>query len=146
MEDGRSAIFGPELGLLHIDDSSLELYALGRVSQFEVVAIEEHLLVCPYCTKRLESVAEFALVAREAALEMSTEWIATHRTVDGLVHLYVRRTGVNAWIATLRGETLGTGVAASTRDDAITLCLNAFGELFPEHKCNRGCSTASGTQ
>jgi hypothetical protein len=125
--------------LSHIDDGSLELYALGRVSQFEVVALEEHLLVCPYCTERLASVADFATAARDAALIMTTDLVATHRTNDGPVHLYVRRTSVNAWLATIRGETLGGGVAATTRDEAVDLCLRSFAEMFPEHQCGRGC-------
>lgn len=120
----------------------MELYALGRVSQFELVALEEHLLVCPYCSERLQSIEEFALAAREATRAVNTELVATHRTEDGFVHLYVRRTGVSAWVATIRGETIGGGVSSSTREEAIQLCVASFREMFPEHVCGRGCSAS----
>lgn len=141
--DRRAADYGQELGLSHIDDSSLELYALGRVSQFEVVAIEEHLLVCPYCNERLRSIEEFALTLRDAAQIMATELIATHRTHDGLVHLYVRRTGINSWVSTIRGETIGGGANATTREQAVQQCQVHFSEMFPEHVCGRGCTASS---
>ena len=123
----------------HLDDSSLELYALARVPEFEAVSIEEHLLVCSVCDARFQSVAEFALAARDAALVIATELIATHRTDDGVVHLYVRRSGVESWVATIRGEALGGGVAATTRQDAVELCFRSFHEMFPEHACNGSC-------
>ena len=40
----------------HIDPDKLELYALGRLVETEVAAIEEHLLVCPQCQDELEQV------------------------------------------------------------------------------------------
>jgi hypothetical protein len=127
--------------LSHIDDDSLELFALGRVSHVEVVAIEEHLLVCPFCSQRLQRIAEFAMVARHALGVMATELIATHRTKDGVIHLYVRQTSPSAWVATLRGEDIGGGVTAETREDAISLCREHFEQMFPEHRCGRGCVT-----
>ena len=132
--------YSPSLGLSHIDDNSLELYALGRVSDFEVVSVEEHLLVCSECNDRLRSVGEFALTVREAALVIATELIATHRTSDGLVHLYVRRAGLNSWVSTIRGEALGGGVAATTRQEAVAHSVRTFQEMFPEHKCNGSCT------
>jgi hypothetical protein len=125
--------------LSHIDEGSLELYALGRVSPFEVVAIEEHLLVCRDCKNQLATIREFAIAARQAAQVMATELVETHKTSDGLVHLYVRRTGVAAWVATIRGEIIGGGVTAPTREEAIDLCTRGFREMFPEHQCEGGC-------
>jgi hypothetical protein len=128
--------------LSHIDEGSLELYALGRVSPFEVVAIEEHLLVCPYCKDRFTPIQDFAIAARNATQVMATELVDTHSTSDGLVHLYVRRTGVKAWVATIRGEAIGGGVTAKTRHEAVMLCVSSFREMFPEHRCGRRCSNA----
>ena len=125
----------------HVDDSSLELYALGRASSFEVVAIEEHLLVCAQCRERLQSEAEFATIMREAARIIATELIATHRTKDGFVHLYVRQSGPESWTATMRGDSLGGGVAAQSKLDAIAQCTASFSEMFPEHQCDGACES-----
>ena len=123
----------------HIDDGSLELFALGRVSQVEIVAIEEHLLVCLDCHERFLSIREFATAAVDAARITTTELIATHHTEDGPVHLYVRRTGVDDWLATMRGEIIDGGVSAPTRQEAVDQSLASFRELFPEHRCNSNC-------
>ena len=40
----------------HVDPEKLELYALGRLPDIEVAAIEEHLLVCHRCQDELERV------------------------------------------------------------------------------------------
>jgi hypothetical protein len=40
----------------HIDPDKLELYALGRLTETEVGAIEEHLLVCHQCQDELEQI------------------------------------------------------------------------------------------
>lgn len=133
--------------MTHIDDGTLELYALGRVSSFEIVALEEHLLICPLCRARLQRLAEFAVTMREAArIIVSTELIATHRTDDGFVHLYVRRAAPDNWVATIRGDTIGGGVSAPTRSEAVELCTANFKEMFPEHRCNRGCTIIPATE
>ncbi len=48
----------------HIDDDDLERYALNRLDETEAAPIEEHLLVCEECRKRL---AEWDAYARAAS-------------------------------------------------------------------------------
>jgi hypothetical protein len=110
------------------------------VSQFEVVAIEEHLLVCPLCSERLRSAREFALAMRDAARIITTELVATHSTDDGLVYLYVRQIRPDNWVATIRGEDIEGGVTGASRQTAVDLCVRSFEEMFPEHRCNARCS------
>ncbi len=50
----------------HESDERLELYALQRLSDSDVIQIEEHLLVCESCRDRLEQNADFAIAMREA--------------------------------------------------------------------------------
>src|SRR4051812_12420618 len=45
---------------LHEPDDQLELYALDRLKDTEVERVEEHLLVCGQCRKRLEEASLFA--------------------------------------------------------------------------------------
>jgi anti-sigma factor RsiW len=50
----------------HETDEQLELYALGRLNETQAAAVEEHLLVCPACQKRLDEVEGFAFAMRDA--------------------------------------------------------------------------------
>jgi hypothetical protein len=53
----------------HESDEKLELYALERLPDSEVIRMEEHLLVCDTCRDRLEDNATFALGMRDALRE-----------------------------------------------------------------------------
>ncbi len=50
----------------HESDERLELYALGRLAEPQVALVEEHLLVCPACQARLETLETFALSMQAA--------------------------------------------------------------------------------
>jgi anti-sigma factor RsiW len=50
-------------------DDDLERYAMGKLSDPESAPLEEHLLLCPKCQKRLEDLDAFIQVAK-AALEV----------------------------------------------------------------------------
>ena len=64
----------------HESDERLELYALQRLSDSDVVSIEEHLLVCDSCRDRLDETATFAVAMREAGktipVTVSRDWFA----------------------------------------------------------------------
>jgi len=49
----------------HESDERLELYALDRLSDSDVIRIEEHLLICVLCRDRLDETANFAFSVRE---------------------------------------------------------------------------------
>lgn len=49
----------------HESDERLELYALNRLSDSDVIRIEEHLLVCDLCRDRLDETADFAFAIRD---------------------------------------------------------------------------------
>ena len=49
----------------HESDERLELYALDRLSDSDVIRIEEHLLICNLCREKLDEAATFAFSVRE---------------------------------------------------------------------------------
>jgi hypothetical protein len=51
----------------HIREDVLERYSMGRVPEEEAAGLEEHVLVCPECQDRLESIDDFIVAFREAA-------------------------------------------------------------------------------
>jgi len=56
----------------HGTDAQLELYALGRLPESDLAALEEHLLVCARCREQLDGLRDFVLGVREAAAPSGT--------------------------------------------------------------------------
>lgn len=50
----------------HISDEDLELYCLGRATNEQLAPLEEHLLGCPACLKRVERMLAEIDTLREA--------------------------------------------------------------------------------
>ena len=57
----------------HITDDRLESYTLGFSSERESECIEEHVLVCLECQKRLQDVDEFVQIIAAALAEPSDD-------------------------------------------------------------------------
>ena len=51
---------------LHLSEQAMENYAMGKVSNADCTPIEEHLLVCPICQLRLESLDEYIRIIKAA--------------------------------------------------------------------------------
>jgi len=57
----------PDAGMTaHIDENTLELYAMDRLSESEAAPVEEHLLVCYLCQDRLAEIDRFLTDLRSA--------------------------------------------------------------------------------
>jgi hypothetical protein len=72
----------------HIEDDTIELYALGRIKAGrELVRIEEHLLICVYANIvfRLKD----ALITQLRGTLARLRWSRTHLTEDGEVTLFI---------------------------------------------------------
>jgi len=54
----------------HPSDDELELYSLGRMEEGQSRPVEEHLLVCEDCRRRVEEFDEFAAAMRAALREI----------------------------------------------------------------------------
>ena len=50
----------------HVSDEQLDQYALKRLTEAEVAALEEHLLICPECQDRLQHTDDFIEALRTA--------------------------------------------------------------------------------
>lgn len=57
----------------HIPDEDLELYCLGRAVNEQLAPIEEHLLECPECLRRVEQMLATIDTLREALRRMEEE-------------------------------------------------------------------------
>ncbi len=57
----------------HVDEESLERYALGRLSQKEAEVADEHLLLCEPCQQRLEAMDEYVEALKRASAELMTD-------------------------------------------------------------------------
>ncbi|PWU03317.1 MAG: hypothetical protein C5B51_19230 [Terriglobia bacterium] len=57
----------------HLDESQLENYALGRVSAREAALIEEHVLTCEACQRRLTATDQYVSAMQQAARRTRVE-------------------------------------------------------------------------
>jgi Putative zinc-finger len=121
----------------HISSELLELYALGRLAEAHKAAVEEHLLLCGVCQRRLERIQEF-ISALQWGLGRIKELIALHETADGPVYLLVRQSETK-FVARVLGRELDYGLQCETQEEAERACRAAFAQMFPEHVCGDKC-------
>jgi hypothetical protein len=57
----------------HIGEETLEAYSFSRLGEEDLAAVEEHLLVCETCQKRLDQVESYARAMRGAARRIQQE-------------------------------------------------------------------------
>jgi anti-sigma factor RsiW len=57
----------------HIAEDVLESYVMVRLSDAEIAAVEEHLLICQACRERLERLDDFVGSIRSAAAATAGE-------------------------------------------------------------------------
>lgn len=55
---------------VHIDESDLELYCLGRATSQQLAPIERHLMECPLCVTRAHAALEYIDTLRSALRRM----------------------------------------------------------------------------
>src|SRR5262245_60553433 len=63
----------------HVDENTLDLYVTGTLEEDSVRVVEEHLLECPLCQRRLKAADEFVAVFRTAAGELRQPRMAVSR-------------------------------------------------------------------
>jgi len=68
----------------------------------------------------------------------------SHQTKAGPVRLEVRRGGSGRWLARYWGEQLEGGREFRSFKAANGWMRRCFQELFPEHRCRRGCREVAG--
>jgi hypothetical protein len=124
---------------MHIPTDTLELYALGRLTEFELEHVEEHLLRCPECVERLNDVEGYARTIRETLRQFTSELIAEHHTEDGIIHVYVRSGSDGTWVGRVKGPQHDGGIAGSSRKEVVAAITDMFHQMFREHRCGPKC-------
>ena len=66
---------------VHLRKDALELYALGKISDEDCVSLEEHLLTCCVCRRRLEETDEYIRVVKAAASSLQHGFQAGFRNL-----------------------------------------------------------------
>jgi anti-sigma factor RsiW len=61
------------MGGVQIGEEALERYSLGRLTEDEAGPVEEHLLICASCRKRLEQLDAYHRAMR-SALSKIEQW------------------------------------------------------------------------
>lgn len=87
---------------VHGTGAQFELYALHRLPEADLALLEEHLLICAECRKKLDETGDFALGMREASRTESAPAGPTGRPGHGLsggLSSFIRRPAVSMALA-----------------------------------------------
>ncbi len=125
----------------HINDEVLELFALNRLPDDRLPAVEEHILICEECRERLHTVDVF-LSTLKTTLRRSDPNVVfwqLHQTEDGPVEIWIERAGDSRWISRRRGPALSGGAEFRSEAEALEEVSESFAVLFPEHRCSGAC-------
>ena len=122
----------------HLTDEDVEDFARKALAEPTLARVEEHLLVCELCRRRVEDADRFIADLRRAtgALEPSD---VVHATVDGPIRLQTRKQKDGTWCAELFGAEIESVGTFATQEDAALYVARVFAEMFPEHDCNADC-------
>jgi hypothetical protein len=107
---------------LHGTETQLELYALGRLPDSELLMLEEHLMICEACQERLDGIEDFAVGMREA-LGMEP---AAHPRSDWLGWAFPSRLG-----SILRHPAFSTGLAFAALIIVVGIFANGRTKFAP---------------
>jgi hypothetical protein len=94
----------------HESDERLELYALDRLSDSDVIRIEEHLMICDSCRDRLDEAANFAFSIR-AELKSKPQLVSQ---------------GASGWFSWLEGKWAKPGFALAGALAMAVIAVSVF--------------------
>jgi hypothetical protein len=116
----------------HRSPEELEDYSLGRLDAPQTAALEEHLLICPECTRKLVGIEPYNFV---------------HYTPEGPFYSRITSLRNGAFFARHWGRNLQGGKEFQTRAGARAYLTRSFSQMFRGHVCSSRCgSTAPGRQ
>ena len=133
----------------HPSKDLLEQYSLGKGSEKQRSEVEEHLLLCEECQKRVAELDIFH-AAISSALKVATSFPlrrpaeVVHYTSEGPIYSWSKRLKKGKWLAVHEGRNLEGGRICRTLREANEYLLRSFVEMFPEHRCGAKCGRAPG--
>jgi hypothetical protein len=123
----------------HLREETLEAYALRRLRGSALSSVDEHLGRCPACRRRLQEIEAFISALRGAVQDFTRHPLDyTHHTKLGPIRLHAFRQG-SRWMALVSGAQIEYGQQFDRIYDANQFVMEAFAQLFPEHRCTGKC-------
>src|SRR5436190_21445368 len=127
----------------HVSDEKIESLALGRLRTHDSIRVQQHLYKCSGCLSRLVQITFNLDLNGFVLTELSTPdkrkpLYMAHETADGWIYSKCERQG-RKWIARQWGDQVEGGKECSTMREANRVLVQAFREMFPEHRCTDRC-------
>jgi anti-sigma factor RsiW len=127
--------------VLHLTEDEVEDFVRKALSGAELALVEEHLLVCDSCRRRVEELDRFVADLR-AAVDVLEPLDVIHATADGPIRLRTRQLEDGTWLAEMSGREIHSARMFPTSEQARIFGRRVFCEMFPEHVCNQHCGDA----
>ncbi len=123
----------------HPREEALESYAMGRLSGPRLARLEEHLLICQRCRRRLDQADSFLKAVQGAAAKLLDSFVFVHDTESGPVNLAVVKSPEYLWVARFWGADLEGMREFGGPREAYLYLKRSFAEMFPSHRCTPRC-------
>ncbi len=124
------------MGEDHVAEDLLERYSMRVAFEMEAARVEEHLLLCAACRRRLVRIEEFLADVHAAFADLDNPIDFTHQTAHGPIRLLVRP-GSDCWVGFLGDNPMPQEFGALSEANASVRA--AFSRLFPGHRCGPRC-------
>jgi hypothetical protein len=129
----------------HLCDDELRRLSFGEMTTGESLGAQRHLFGCGPCLKRLIAIEVLLNIAEPAGppdasilRDRRRPLYIRHDTPDGFVYSRVERSG-RAWCVRHWGDELNGSSEWRTMREANTYAIEAFRQMFPEHRCTERC-------
>lgn len=145
-----------ENGVFPSDDNSgthpcaadIRKYALSTLLERKSAVLQQHLLVCLQCRKRLYQTVSLIHARHCAGIEGRTlyagdhlECWSVHYVGDDLITSVAIRLRKNKWAVRLSGPRLDAGATTESLEDAQEYLVDSFRRIFPAHECTKQCES-----
>jgi hypothetical protein len=147
---------GQSAGVFRSDDNSgthpcaddLLEYAMGTLPEGESAVLQQHLLVCRQCRRRLYQTVSVIQVTNRVGIEGRIAYADDHQTCwsihyvgDDLITSVAIRLRRKEWAARLTGPGLDACTTTQSFEEANRYLVDAFRRIFPAHKCTERCES-----
>jgi len=127
----------------HLTDDQVEAFVRDKVAGPGLARMEEHLLFCDPCQRRVEKLSHLVADLRAAVSAIGLLGVV-HATSDGPVRLRSRQLqGEQSWLAELSGHQRYFARTFASLEQASAFAQRMFHELCPEHVCVAGCDSCT---
>lgn len=123
-------------------------YAMNTLLERKSAVLQQHLLVCSHCRKRLHQTVNLLQVTNRATIIERLAYAGNHLTCwsvhyveDDLITSVAIRLRKKKWAARLTPNGVDAGKTTQSLQEAKKYLVDSFRSMFPQHVCTERCES-----